>query len=65
MKLEKYLVYDENKKQLSWMNEVNKSMELGKIIACDYNRETNSIDVVIRINHKNIDKVKDLLKIKE
>jgi paraquat-inducible protein B len=67
MKLKPYIYFNTDKLTMEWTDKpvTFKGIEVGKITSSKYNKETNSVDIVVQIHEDKIEEVKKLLGIKK
>ena len=63
MKFKSYLYFDKDKLVLEWTDKPVSfnGIELGKITGSKYNRETNSVELTMKIHEDKVEEVKKLL----
>ena len=63
MKLKTYLYFNKDKLTIEWVDKpiYFNGIELGKIIGSEYNKETHTIDFIMKIHEDKIEEVKKLL----
>jgi predicted nucleotidyltransferase len=66
MKLKTYLYFNRDKLTIEWTDKpINfKGIELGKIISAEYNKETGSVELNMKVHKDKVDEVKKLLGVK-
>jgi hypothetical protein len=66
MKLNPYLYFNKDKLIIEWADKPVSfnGIELGKIIGSKYNKETNSVELIMKIHEDKIEEVKKLLGVK-
>jgi len=66
MKLKTYLYFNKDKLTIEWVDKpiYFNGIELGKIIGSEYNKETNSIELTMKIHKDKVEEVKKLLGVK-
>jgi hypothetical protein len=66
MKLNPYLYFNKDKLTIEWTDKPVSfnGIELGKITGSKYNKETNSVELIMKIHEDKIKEVKKLLGVK-